>query len=950
MKKLLILLALFIYFTPVIPQNKYPAPTQENERTSASEKRVKMYEESIFKNFEFESIGPTVFGARIVDLDVNPGNPKEMFIAYASGGLFYSKNNGNSFTPVFDFQATIIMGDIAVDWKNGTVFIGTGENNSSRSSYTGAGVYKSTDLGKTWNYSGLSGTHRTGRIIIDHSNPNNVWVAAAGALYSKNENRGIFKSSDGGKTWSKTLYIDDLTGVIDLIQDPFNANVLYAAAWYRSRTSWNFSDGSGNSGIYKTEDAGETWKKITNGDNGFPVNKFTGRIGLAISHKNPGVIYALLDNLETYEQERVKKIKIDKDDLINMKREDFLELSDEDIDEYLSNYGFPQEYNASKVKELVRNFRIVPRDLVTYLGDANRDLFDKPVKGAELYRSDNGGGTWVKTHDKPIKNMYFTYGYYFGEVRVSPQDDNIVYLLGVPILKSTDAGKTFYSVNRENVHVDHHSMWINPNDQDHLVLGNDGGLNISYDGGATYFTLNTPAVGQFYSISVDNAKPYNVYGGTQDNGVWKGPSNYKYSYRWYSTGDYPYKSLLGGDGMQTAIDSRNNNILYTGYQFGNYFRIDLSKGEYKQVKPYHKLGEPLLRFNWQTPIHLSVHNQDILYLGSNKLHRSMNKGDNFVEISTDLTKGAVEGNVPYGTLTAIHESPLKFGLIYTGSDDGLVHVTKDGGNTWSNITKGLPENYWVSRIKASAFDTSTVYLSLNGYRYDNNESLIYSSVDFGKTWKQIGKNLPKEPVNVIIEDPVNPDIIYCGTDFAIYLSLDKGEIFHNFNGTLPFVPVHDLVVHPTEGDLLAGTHGRSIFKVNIKKIQNLDPVTLTADLHMYDINPVNHSANWGVRGYDGSIYEPALKIEFFTKDGGDVSFSVRDSLNANLHNFTFKAGKGFNFVDYDLSFTPASTKEEPKDSGKFYLPIGKYGLTAELNGISIYKEFVIKGPVKAKRK
>lgn len=950
MKKLLILLAIFIYFTPVIPQSKYPSPTQENERTAASEQRVKMYNESIFKNFEFESIGPTVFGARIVDLDVNPGNPKEMFIAYASGGLFYSKNNGNSFTPVFDFQATIIMGDIAVDWKNETVFIGTGENNSSRSSYTGAGVYKSTDLGKTWNYSGLSGTHRTGRIIIDHSNTNNVWVAAAGALYSKNENRGVFKSSDGGNSWRKTLYIDDLTGVIDLIQDPFNANVLYAAAWYRSRTAWNFSDGSNKSGIYKSEDAGETWKKITNGDNGFPVNKFTGRIGLAISHKNPGVIYALLDNLETYEQERVKKIKIDKDDLINMSREDFLKLSDEDIDEFLSNYGFPQEYNASKVKELVRNFLILPRDLVTYLGDANRDLFDKPVKGAELYMSINGGENWVKTHDKPIKNMYFTYGYYFGEVRVSPQDDKIVYLLGVPILKSTDAGKTFFSVNRENVHVDHHSMWINPNDQDHLVLGNDGGLNISYDGGATYFTLNTPAVGQFYSISVDNAKPYNVYGGTQDNGVWKGPSNYKYSYRWYSTGDYPYKSLLGGDGMQTAIDSRNNNILYTGYQFGNYFRIDLTKGEYKQVKPYHKLGEPLLRFNWQTPVQLSVHNQDILYLGSNKLHRSMNKGDIFVEISADLTKGAVEGNVPYGTITTIHESPLKFGLIYTGSDDGLVHVTKDGGNTWNNITQGLPENYWVSRIRASAFDTSTVYLSLNGYRYDNNESLIYSSVDFGKTWKQIGKNIPKESVNVIIEDPVNPDILYCGTDFAIYISLDKGKTFHNFNGNMPFVPVHDLVVHPTEGDLLVGTHGRSIYKVDIKKIQSLDPVTLTTDLHLYDVDPVNHSTNWGVRGYDGSIFEPALKIEFFTKEGGDVSFSVRDSLNANLHNFTFKAGKGFNFVDYDLSFTPTSTKEEPKDSGKFYLPVGKYGLTAELNGISIFKEFVIKVPIKAKRK
>ena len=354
---------------------------------------------------------------------------------------------------------------------------------------------------------------------------------------------------------------------------------------------------------------------------------------------------------------------------------------------------------------MVRTDSIKPAALVEFLEDANSLLFDTDVKGAEVYRSIDAGKSWQRTHDDYLDNLFNTYGDYFGQIRVAPNNPDKIFIVGVPILVSEDGGKNFKSIDASNMHGDYHAFWINPAKDGDMIVGNDGGLNISYDNGKTYFKANTPAVGQFYAINVDIDKPYNVYGGLQDNGVWYGPSTYKADMGWYDGGQYPYKFILGGDGMQVMVDTRDNNTVYTGFQFGYYYRINKNTRETKSIKPKHKLGERPLRFNWQTPIWLSQHNQDIIYLGSNKFHRSMNKGDDFKTLTGDLTRGGKKGDVSYGTITTIHESPLKFGLIYIGTDDGLIHVSQDAGYTWKRISDNLPQNIWISRVIASAFDT-----------------------------------------------------------------------------------------------------------------------------------------------------------------------------------------------------------------------------------------------------
>ena len=360
---------------------------------------------------------------------------------------------------------------------------------------------------------------------------------------------------------------------------------------------------------------------------------------------------------------------------------------------------------------MIRKGKIKPIDVAHYLEDANSMLFDTPVIGAEVYKTVDGGKTWSKTHTDYLDDIYYSYGYYFGQIQIDKNNQNHIYISGVPILKSKDGGKSFTSIQKSNVHADHHALWINPSLKGHLINGNDGGLNISYDDGENWIKCNQPAVGQFYTVNIDNAKPYNVYGGLQDNGVWMGTSSYSASDSWHQSGQYPYKSIMGGDGMHVQIDNRNNQLVYTGFQFGNYYRIDLKKDKQKYIQPKHELGDSPLRFNWQTPILLSSFNQDILYFGSNKLHRSMNKGDDFETISNDLTQGGKKGNVAYGTLTSISESPFQFGLIYVGSDDGLVHVTKSGGENWTKISDSFPKDLWVSRVIASQHQKERVYVT-----------------------------------------------------------------------------------------------------------------------------------------------------------------------------------------------------------------------------------------------
>ena len=969
MKRSLLLFSIIILVSTFLfgQTNPYPATSAE-KRFEAFKQRERLRENSLLKNVRLRSVGPTIMSGRVTDIDVNPDDPTIFYVAYASDGLWKTVNNGISFTPLFDHEASMTIGDIAVDWKHGeTIWVGTGENNSSRSSYAGTGVYKSTDKGKTWQYAGLGETQHTGKIIIDPDDPNTVWVAAIGHLYSSNPERGVFKTTDGGKTWRKTLFIDDNTGVIDLAIDPKNPKILYAAAWYRTRRAWNFEEAGKTSGIYKSEDGGETWKLLTTKESGFPADSGVGRIGLAVYPKNPQIIYAVVDNQDHRPKEKEKeKPVLTKEILEKISKEDFLKLKDEDINKFLDKYDFPMEYSAEKIKQMVSQDKIKPSALAEYISDANEDLFNTPVIGAEVYRSDNGGKTWKKTNEKYLDDLFYTYGYYFGLIRVDPENDKNIYIAGVPILKSEDGGKTFKSIDAENVHGDFHTIWVDPNKEGHLIIGNDGGLNITYDNGKTYFKANTPAVGQFYSVAVDMDKPYNVYGGLQDNGVWTGPNNYTPNYRWYSSGRYPFKSIMGGDGMQVQVDTTDNTTVYTGFQFGNYYRVDKNSGKTERVTPERKLGEPALRFNWQTPIKLSPHNHDIFYIGANKLFRSLDKGKTYETISGDLTKGGKKGDVPFGTLTTIDESPLKFGLIYTGSDDGLIYVTKDGGVSWTKISDSLPQNLYVSRVSVSFKDTGTVYAALNGYRWDDFNSYIYKSTNYGSTWQKLGNDLPAEPVNVIKEDPFNSKIIYTGTDNGLYVSLDGGNSFMGMFKGMPDVPVHDLIVQPREKDLVIGTHGRSIYIGSVKYVEQLTGDLLAKKLYLFPVKEMTYSKSWGKKSYAwGKPDEPSMEIVYYSGQNSVVNFKIKTESNIVVKEFSDTASHGLNFTDYDLtidsgkadlykSFINKKSKSKEDqfketDTKKTYLHPGKYNLEIESNGVKESQNFEIKEPKQRKR-
>jgi photosystem II stability/assembly factor-like uncharacterized protein len=744
--------------------------------------------------------------------------------------LWHSTNNGQSFTPIFDSADVLTIGDIAVNWKTRVIWIGTGEVNSSRSSYAGIGLFRSADNGRTWEYRGLPESHHIGKIQLHPKDDQTIWVAVLGHLYSPNRDRGLYKSTDGGLTWRQTLSIDENTGVVDIDINPINPNEVYAAAWYRTRRAWNFEEGGSSSGIYKSSDGGETWHRIP-GNSGFPSGEGIGRIGLAVYPKAPHIVYAVLDN--NFRKPDTAKKTTDTlgyalRDFQNITREQFLQLNPQRLDTFFKRNRMYPRYNAQMVMERISNGTLPPDAVWNYLYDANTALFDTPIKGAEVYRSENSGATWKKVNTKELPTLYNTYGYYFGKIYVSPVDDQKLVLTGYDMQLSEDGGKTFIRMDKDNVHADHHAAWINPKRDSHIFSGNDGGLNITYDDGDHWFKANTPAVGQFYSVTTDNAKPYHVYGGLQDNGVWYGPSNNHESTGWHDNGNYAFKQLLGGDGMQVQVDPRDNLTTYTGFQFGNYSRMNrLTPREgNRRITPRHSLGETAYRFNWQTPVLLSAHHPDVVYFGGNLLFRSLNKADTMIAISRDLSNGSKPGDVPYGTITTISESPFRFGLLYTGTDDGNIHLSKDAGMSWKLISApqkkafSLPQGLWVSRVVASKYKEQRVYASLNGYRNDDFLPYLYVSEDHGTTWKQMGKDLPAEPVNVIREDPKNENILYVGTDGGLYVSLNRGESFMMWNAGLPkSVPVHDIAIQERENEIILGTHGRSIYIAKLDEVQ-----------------------------------------------------------------------------------------------------------------------------------
>jgi photosystem II stability/assembly factor-like uncharacterized protein len=821
MKRLFTILALCAAFVA----QAQVKPTLAQERLKSIDQRKQLVTKSTLNETSFRNIGPSVMSGRVVDIEVNPQDPTEFYVAYASGGLWHTQNNGQSFTPIFDSEAILTIGDIAVNWQNRHIWVGTGEVNSSRSTYAGLGVYRSADNGKTWDYLGLPESHHIGKIQLSAKDPNTAWVAVLGHLYSENKERGIYKTTDAGKTWNQTLALDANTGAVDLDIDPSNEQNLYAAMWYKTRSASNFEESGKTSGIYKSADGGNNWTLLSTPTSGFPSGDGVGRIGLAVYPKNPSIVYAIVDNNfhqpDTAMQKAADTSRYVLRDFKTLTVDQFIALDDKKLNAFLKSprNGIPAKYNAENLKQDVKSGKLAPNCIWDYLFDANTALFETPIYGAQVYRSDNAGLTWVKTHAKPL-DLYSTYGYYFGKVFVSPSNPDKIAITGVGVLLSTDGGKTFSQIGKENVHADHHFVWMNGQRDSHMIIGNDGGCNITYDNGAHWFKANTPAVGQFYNIAVDMAKPYNVYGGLQDNGTWFGSSTTKENYDWYDNGHNPYTMIGGGDGMQVQVDWRDNKTVYSGSQFGFYSRQNLTTKERKTVRPMRDLGEPAVRYNWQSPILLSRHNQDVFYFGSNKFHRSMSKGDSLVTLSTDLTTNPTQGDVPFGTLTTMSESPIRFGLIYTGSDDGNVQVSKDGGNTFTLISQKLPKGLYISRVVASKYSVSRVYVTLNGYRNDHFNAYVFQSDDYGTTWKQIMKDLPVEPVNVIKEDAVSDKVLYVGTDGGLYVSLDGGNSSMAWTKGLPAsVPVHDLEIHPRDHEIILGTHGRSLYVAKLEALR-----------------------------------------------------------------------------------------------------------------------------------
>lgn len=841
-------------------------------------------------SIQIQNIGPTIMSGRVVDLAVNPDNPIEFYAAYASGGVWYTNNNGNSFEPIMDAAPTLNCGSIAVDWKTKTIWVGTGEVNSSRSSYAGVGLLKTTNNGKTWENLGLKDSHHIASVWINPSNNNEIVVGVTGHLYSKNSERGVFKSNDGGKTWMQTLFVNNETGIIDLVVSEQNSKIMYAAAWEKMREAWNFKGNGKNSGIYKSVDAGTTWVKISE-TSGFPSNEGIGRIGLTLYDEN--TVYAVVDNQNLRPYSKIEKTK-----------------------------------------------------------DANAALFETEIIGAEVYKTEDGGMTWKKTHDTFIEDCFYTYGYYFGDITVSKSNSQRIYISGVPLLCSNDGGKTFESINRENVHADHHVVWTNPKNPNHIINANDGGVNISYDNGKHWIKCNNQQVGQFYTVNVDNQDNYKIYGGLQDNGVWVGPNDYSHSYDWQQEGKYPYESIMGGDGMQVQIDNTNSNIVYTGFQFGNYFRIDRKNNITESITPRSEDKKNPFRFNWQTPILLSSHNNDIVYFGSNFLHRSMNQGKKWDVISPDLTNGKVEGNVPFGTISSIAESNFQFGLLLVGTDDGNVQLSKDGGVNWAKISTQLPQKLWVSRVRFSKFRKERIYVTLNGYRSDDFQSYVYVSDDLGQNWRSISNGL-QQAVNVILEDSENGNILYAGTDNGLYVSFNGGEMWQLFSENIPKVAIHDLVIQNKAKDLIIGTHGRSIYKLNLNIIYQMDVAIKRSNDALLKIEDCKESKYWGNKTYTwGELVLPNVEIYCFLTTTKNAEIVIKNKEGYIVFSQKLENKEGLNKIDYDLSINEKTKwlleKKDPilkihkGDNGKYYLPVGKYSVVLMIDNKMLTETFEIK--------
>jgi len=819
--------------------------------------------QELLNSFKYRAIGPTRQSGRFVDFAVPEGQPYTFYAATASGGLWKTMNNGLTFEPIFDHEKVFSIGDIAVSPSDPNIlWVGTGEANNSRSSYWGDGVYKSIDAGRTWKNMGLKESHHIGRIVIHPQNPDIVYVAALGHLYSENPERGLYKTTDGGQSWSKVL---DVTmegrsiGVVDVAMDPTNPDILYAATYDRLRKPWTYMLGGPGSALYRTSDGGKTWTKLSGG---LPSG-ILGRIGIAVYAKNPNILYTCIENA--------------------------------------NKPGMSPEERWQEILQ----------------GKSSAGMVD-----GEVYRSDDAGETWRKVSPEK-QSIGGAPGYYYGQVVIDPNNDQVVHVLSAASWGTRDGGKTW---QRRPLRFggDDHALWIDPKDSNHMLLGYDHGMGITYDGGKTWYHPDHLPLAQFYAVGFDMAYPYNVAGGLQDNGSVMGPSTKR--------GGGPvlledWQTVGGGDGMYNVFDTKTNRFLYNESQFGPLVRIDLVTGERKNVAYQNKRAD--LRWNWCSPILVSPHDSDVIYHGANILVRSSYRGEVWEEISPDLTtndptklptgKGG-DGNIQYCTITTIDESPLEPGVLWVGTDDGNVWVSRNGGKNWTKLNDRIVGNpgYWVSRVVASSHEAGTAYVAYTGYRHDDFRPFLFKTSDYGLTWVSLIGNLPEEPINVIREDHKNPNLLFVGTEFGVYVSIDGGKIWNKLKSNMPTQPVHDIKIHPRENDLIVATHGRGIFITDITPLQELTAAVLAKDIHLFSIeskvrwvsNRTNHSSSIN---FSGESEPNGIVVHYYLKNKvqDDVKVLVYKG-NQVIHEIKGDNTPGLHRVVWNMTWRRKRTEEEKK--------------------------------------
>lgn len=834
----------------------------------------------LLDHFSWRNIGPSNMSGRIADIEAWGRDFSHVLVATASGGVYRSLNAGTTWQSIFDFYGSVSVGDIALFQKDpNIIWIGTGEAAVRNSIAWGDGIYKSIDGGGTFTNMGLKDTGQIARIITHPQDKDTVYVAAQGHLWGYSGERGLFKTDNGGKTWKKLgggLPDDGKTGCTELIMDPRDPDILYCAFWERIRRPYNFLSGGPNGGIFKTTDKGKTWKKLTNG---IPSGDI-GRIGLAVSRSNPKILMALVE------------------------------------------HGFQPSPSKG--------------------GKANPEYKDMKKLGSGIYRSENGGKSWK------YMNRYNNRPFYYSQIRINPIDDKIVNILTGGFLISYDGGKTLERQST-NVHGDHHALWCDPRYKDRFYLGTDGGAALTHDHGSSYLFYHNIVAAQFYALAVDMRDPFWVFGGLQDNGTWGGPSRTRdpigiLKDHWLKIG--------GGDGFHVQIDPFDWRTVYYEIQGGNLNRKDIQTGGNRNIKPNkrnisnysayitadilktqkEKGFRSAFRFNWSSPILLSRHNPHTLYFAGNFLFRSVSRGDSWNIISPDLSRNDpvrtlresggmtrdVTGAETYGTIITIAESPLDPRILWVGTDDGNIQVTQDSGRTWKNVRPNVPdvpEWTWVSRVEASRFAAGKAYVTFDGHRNDDFDTWAYKTYDFGETWLDIRGDLPEnEPLYVIREDLVNPELLFVGSEFACYVSLDEGTSWSRFMQDMPCVAFHDLVIHPRDGALVAATHGRGIWICDditpLQQLHRIKPETgnfLGRSKSVIRWTQVQkNDPRMGHLFFSGRNPDNEASLFYYlTEKQQNASLTIADVEGKTVWAQDLSSSSGYNVVKWDLNYAPS---------------------------------------------